>query len=98
MSHYLDTINQTFAAIGKAPLESLSIPFVSYRKNRIGGSIERYTLDEVFTDFVAEPAVKDAFIAMLEESACPLVQVFKETVQAFYVANNLEELEIFSEE
>jgi len=35
---------------------------------------------------------------MLEKSECPLVKAYKETVQACFVAQNLEELEVFTEE
>lgn len=97
MSHYLDTINQTFAAIGKVPFESLSLPHISYRNN-IGGKLSRYSMREVFEDYAQETAAMNAFIAMLEKSTCPLVQAYKETVQACFVAQNLEELEIFSGE
>lgn len=96
MSH-LDTINQTFAAIGKVPFSSLSVPYISYHTN-IGGKLAQYQMQAVFNDYHGETAAQNAFIAMLEKSTCPLVQAYKETVQACFVAHNLEELEIFSGE
>lgn len=97
MSHYLDTINQTFAAIGKVPFSSLSVPYVSYRTS-IGGEVKQYSMKDVFEDYGPETAAYAAFVAMLEKSTCPLVQAYKETVKACFVAQNLEELEVFSEE
>jgi len=94
---YLDIINQTFAAIGKVPFTSLSVPHVSYR-NSIGGRVSQYPMNEVFDDYGNETAAHAAFVAMLEKSKCPLVKAYKETVQACFVASNLEELEVFTEE
>ena len=94
MSH-LDTINQTFAAIGKVPFSSLSVPYISYRT--IGGKLEQYSMKDVFEDYGNETASHNAFVAMLEKSTCPLVQAYKETVQACFVAQNLEELEMREE-
>lgn len=96
MSH-LDTINQTFAAIGKVPFSSLSVPFISYRYQKCG-KLDQYAMNEVFNDYHGETAAQNAFIAMLEKSTCPLVQAYKQTIQACFVDRNLEELEIFSEE
>ena len=96
MSH-LNTINKTFDSIGKVPFSSLSVPYVSYRHS-IGGELGQYSMREVFTDYGDETAAHNAFIAMLEQSTCPLVQAYKQTVQACFVAQNLEELETFSGE
>lgn len=95
MSH-LDTINQTFAAIGKVPFSSLSVPYISYRTS-IGGTFAQYSMNDVFEDYGNETAAHAAFVAMLEKSTCPLVQAYKETVQACFVAQNLEELEMREE-
>ena len=95
--HYLDTINQTFAAIGKVPFSSLSVPHVSYQR-KTQGEISQYAMTEVFNDYHGETAAQNAFIAMLEKSECPLVQAYKQTIQAAFVAQNLEELEVFTEE
>jgi len=92
----LDTINQTFAAIGKAPFESLSLPYISYRDN-IGGKLSKYALSDVFEDYGSEHAASNAFVAILEKSECPLVKAYIQQVQACFVAQNLEELEMFSE-
>jgi hypothetical protein len=94
---YLDIINQTFAAIGKVPFTSLSVPYVSYHTN-IHGRVAQYEMQAVFNDYHGETAAQAAFIAMLEKSECPLVKAYKETVQACFVAHNLEELEVFTEE
>jgi hypothetical protein len=93
---HLDTINQTFAAIGKVPFSSLSVPCVSYR-NKPGGKIIQYPLDEVFSDYGDHAAAEVAFVAMLEKSECPLVKAYIQTVQACFVEHNLDELEQFSE-
>lgn len=95
--HYLDTINQTFSAIGKVPFSSLSVPHVSYQR-KTHGKIAQYAMNEVFNDYHGETAAQNAFIAMLEKSECPLVQAYKQTIQAVFVAQNLEELEVFTEE
>jgi len=95
---YLDIINQTFASIGKVPFSSLSVPHVSYRENIMVGKIAQYAMNEVFNDYHGQTAAQNAFIAMLEKSECPLVKAYKETVQACFVAANLEELEVFTEE
>lgn len=92
--HYLDTINQTFAAIGKAPFSSLSVPHVSYQR-KTQGEISQYAMAEVFNDYHGETAAQKAFIAMLEKSECPLVHAYKQTIQAAFVAQNSEELEVF---
>lgn len=94
---HLDIINQTFAAIGKVPFTSLSVPYVSYAKS-IGGRVSQYPMQAVFNDYHGETASQNAFIAMLEKSECPLVQAYKQTIQAAFVAQNLEELEVFTEE
>ena len=94
---HLDTINQTFAAIGKVPFSSLSVPHVRYKDFSCAGKIEQYALTEVFNDYHAETAAQAAFIAMLEKSECPLVKAYIQTIQACFVDKNLEELEIFSE-
>lgn len=95
--HYLDTINQTFAAIGKIPFSSLSVPYVSYHVHCYG-RIAQYEMQAVFNDYHGETAAQNAFIAMLEKSECPLVRAYKQTIQAAFVAQNLEELEVFTEE
>lgn len=92
----LDTINQTFNAIGKAPFTSLSVPYVSYRKFANGG-IEQYALKDVFEDYGRETAAHTAFVAMLEKSECPLVKAYIQTVQACFVDKNLDALELFLE-
>jgi hypothetical protein len=94
---YLDIINQTFASIGKVPFSSLSVPYVSYHAS-ISGRVAQYEMQAVFNDYHGETASQNAFIAMLEKSECPLVKAYKETVQACFVAQNLEELEVFTEE
>ena len=94
---YLDIINQTFAAIGKVPFTSLSVPYVSYHTS-INGRVAQYEMQSVFNDYHGETAAQNAFIAMLEKSECPLVKAYKETVQACFVASNLEELEVLTEE
>ncbi len=94
---YLDIINQTFAAIGKVPFTSLSVPYVSYAKS-IGGRVSQYPMQAVFNDYHGETASQNAFIAMIEKSECPLVKAYKETIQACFVAQKLEELEVFTEE
>lgn len=95
---HLDTINQTFAAIdGKVPFASLSVPCVSYR-NKPEGKIIQYPLNEIFSDYGTHAAAEVAFLAMLEKSECPLVKAYIQTVQACFVAQNLEELEVFTEE
>jgi hypothetical protein len=95
MSHYLDIINQTFAAIGKVPFSSLSVPYVKYESlTSCAGKIKQSSLDDVFECYGNETAAHAAFVAMLEKSTCPLVQAYKETVQACFVAQNLEELEM----
>jgi hypothetical protein len=86
---HLDTINQTFNAIGTAPFTSLSVPYISYRKN-IGGELSQYAMKDVFEDYGSETAAHNAFVAMLEKSECPLVK-------ASFVKQNLDELELFSE-
>ena len=93
---HLDTINQTFAAIGKVPFSSLSLPYISYRKN-IGGELGKYEIKEVFEDYGNETTAHAAFVAMLEKSECPLVKAYIQTVKDCFVKQNLEELEIFSE-
>jgi hypothetical protein len=93
---HLDTINQTFAAIGKAPFASLSVPCVSYRNDPVGRIIQ-YPLDEVFSDYGTHAAAEVAFVAMLEKSECPLVKAYIQTVQACFVEHNLDELDHFSE-
>lgn len=95
--NHLDTINQTFAAIGKIPFSSLSVPYVSYHVHCYG-RIAQYEMQAVFNDYHGETAAQNAFIAMLEKSECPLVQAYKQTIQAAFVAQNLEELEAFTEE
>lgn len=95
--NHLDTINQTFAAIGKIPFSSLSVPYVSYHVHCYG-RIAQYEMQAVFNDYHGETAAQNAFIAMLEKSECPLVQAYKQTIQAVFVAQNLEELEVFTEE
>lgn len=95
--HYLDIINQTFAAIGKVPFTSMSVPYVSYAKS-IGGRVSQYPMQAVFNDYHGETAAQNAFIAMLEKSECPLVKNYILMVQACFIANNLEELEVFTEE
>jgi len=94
---YLDIINQTFASIGKVPFSSLSVPYVSYHTN-IHGRVAQYEMQAVFNDYHGETAAQNAFIAMLEKSECPLVKAYKKTVQDCFVATNLEELEVFTEE
>ena len=93
---HLDTINQTFDAIGKVPFSSLSVPFVSYRK-KPGGEICKYPMVEVFDDYHDYPTNQAAFVAMLEKSECPLVKAYIQTVQACFVEHNLDELDHFSE-
>ena len=95
--HYLDTINQTFAAIGKVPFSSLSVPHVSYQRKTYG-EIAQYAMTEVFNDYHGETAAQNAFIAMLEKSECPLVKAYKMTIEACFTDKNLDALEIFSEE
>ena len=95
MSH-LDTINQTFAAIGKVPFSSLSVPYVSYRY-KIGGELAQYSLKDVFADYHGETAVQTAFIEMLEKSTCPWVQVYRNAVQMCFEAQNKDELEMLEE-
>lgn len=97
MSHYLDTINATFDAIGKVPFSSLSVPFVKYEFLTGGGKVNQYSLTDVFLDYHAETAAQNAFVAMIEKSECPLVQAYKETVRACFVDRNLKELEIREE-
>jgi len=94
---YLDIINQTFASIGKVPFSSLSVPYVSYHQHS-HGRVAQYEMQAVFNDYHGETAAQNAFIAMLEKSECPLVKAYKDTVQACFVAQNLEELEVFTEE
>lgn len=93
---HIDTINQTFNAIGTAPFASLSVPYISYRKN-IGGELAQYAMKDVFKDYGSETAAHNAFVAMLEKSDCPLVKAYIQTVQACFVKQNLDELELFSE-
>lgn len=96
MSYYLDIINQTFLAIGKVPFSSLSAPYVSYRK-KAGGEVAQYEMREVFLDYGAETEPQRAFLEMLEKSECPLVKAYIESVKAAFVAQNLEELEMWEE-
>ena len=93
---HLDTINQTFDAIGKVPFASLSVPCVSYR-NKPGGEIIQYPLDEVFSDYGDHASARFAFVVMLSLSKCPLVKAYIQNVQACFVEHNLDELEQFSE-
>lgn len=95
--HYLDTINQTFAAIGKVPFSSLSVPYVSYHTH-IHGRVAQYEMQAVFNDYHGETSAQNAFIAMLEKSECPLVQAYKMTIEACFADKNLDALKIFSEE
>lgn len=95
--NHLDTINQTFAAIGKIPFSSLSVPYVSYHVHCYG-RIAQYEMQAVFNDYHGETAAQNAFIAMLEKSECPLVQAYKQTIQAAFVDKNLDALEIFTGE
>ena len=98
MSH-LDTINQTFAAIGKVPFSSLSVPYVKYESlTSCAGKIKQSSLADVFESYGNETAAHNAFVAMLEQSTCPMVQVYKETVKACFVWHNLDQLETFSGE
>jgi hypothetical protein len=92
---HLDTINQTFEAIGKVSFSSLSVPCVSYR-NKPEGKIIQYPLYEVFSDYGTHEAAQVSFLAMLEKSECPLVKAYIQTVQACFVDKNLDELEQFS--
>lgn len=95
--NYLDTINKTFAAIGKVPFSSLSVPHVSYQRKAYG-EIAQYAMTEVFNDYHGETAAQNAFIAMLEKSECPLVKAYKQTIEACFTDKNLDALEIFTGE
>lgn len=97
MSHYLDTVNQTFSAIGKVPFSSLSVPHVSYQRKTYG-EIAQYAMTEVFNDYHGETAAQKAFIDILEKSNCSLVRSYKKIIQASFEAQNLKELEVFTEE
>jgi len=94
---YEDLINQSFDLIGKVPLQLLSAPFVSFRHNSLAGELAQYPMSEIFADYTAEKKAQAAFVGMLEKSDCPFVKAYIQAVQACFVKQNLDELELFSE-
>ena len=79
--------------IRTAPIEVLAVEYVSYAAGI--PSIGIYSVKDVFIDFGTETGPLKAMLAVLQNSACPLVAAYREAVAARFIDSNAEEVDNF---
>lgn len=72
-------------SVTKAPWQSLSLPFVSYR-NAPGGRIAQYTVSEIVADECSTGPVHVALMEVIAGSTCPLVAKLRKVLADAYTS------------
>lgn len=90
-AHYTEWVNIAFNQLGAMKTDLIALPYVTYR-NREFGEKSVYPIKEVIADYVDYDKPMAAFMAVMEQSKCPLVAAFKQALIDQYLESNLDEL------
>lgn len=91
--HYTNLVNIAFQQLGAGHIktELIALPYVTFR-NRAFGEKGTYPIKEVIVDYMDYDKPMAAFMAVMEQSKCPLVAAFKQALIDQYLESNLDEL------
>lgn len=85
----IETITQT---VRKVDHRALSVPYVKHYADGIV-KVAGYPMDDVVTDYGAEPKPLHALMAVLSGSDCPLVAAWREAMAERFAEANADEVD-----
>lgn len=81
-----EEIKEAFSLIRKLPARQIAVPTVALRHGYM--RVASVTLEHAVSDLMSEGYTKDALIAVLQASDCPLVQKLRDALCAEWVRQN----------